>query len=164
MRPYTPMLDELVKLCGMKFTSEQGTVKLAEVSREEAASALERLKTLEAKKPSAEQLTRGALTGAIVGPGALLASKLVGGGVGKGLGTALKARGAGAKATGLAKALWGGTRQLGGAAASGAVFGAGLPTVRRHLDEQAEKEKLRQYLGTSKRGRLRRKASKYLGV
>jgi hypothetical protein len=164
MRPYDTMMDELVKLCAMKFTTEGGVVKLAQVTTQEAAGALKRLRELERKKPTPEQLTRGALAGSIVGPAGLMASKLVGGGVGKGLAEALRAKGAGGKAKGLAKALWGGTRQLGGAAASGAVFGAGLPTARSVLDREAEKEKLRQYLGTSKRGKLRRKASKYLGV
>ena len=149
---YHAMLEELEKLCADTVT------------RQEAVGALGRLRALEKKKPTAEQLTRGALTGAIVGPGALLASKLVGGGVGKGLRAAMKAPGAAGKLTGVAKHLWGGGRQLGGAAASGAVFGAGLPTVRRQLDTSAEKEKLKQYLGTSKRGRLRRQATRYLGV
>lgn len=139
--------------------------KLGEgVSHQEATRALTRLRKLERDKMTPEQLGRGAMTGAIVGPAALTASKLVGGGMGRGLLDAAKAPGAGGKVLGIGKALWGGGRALGGAAASGAVFGAGLPTVRQHLDSEAEKEKLRQYLNVSKRGKVRGKIRRKLGV
>lgn len=149
---YQSMRDELEKIAQ------------DEVTRGEAVQALSRLQKLERKKLKGEELARGALTGAIVGPTAATAAKMVSGDMGGAIRDALKAKGKGAKALALGKAALKGVRGLGGAAASGAVFGAGLPVVRRHLDTEAEKEKLRQYLGTSKRGKLHRQVKRRLGV
>ncbi len=139
----------------------------------EASKALKRLDKLERNKMTREELQRGALTGSIIGPTASTAAKLVSGDVGKAIRGALapaeikgvltaKTRVGKAKALGLAAIK--GVRGMGGAAASGAVFGAGLPTVRRKLEESSEKEKLREYLGVRKRGKLRSKIKKELGV
>lgn len=135
------------------------------VSTDEARAALKRLRQLDKTKPTAEQLTRGAITGAMVGPAAALASRAVAGG--DGLRKAMRSKTLGGKALGTAKALLGGTRNLGGAAASGAVFGAGLPTVRSQLDQRAEKQKLRDYLQMSNKGtagRLRGRVTRAIGV
>jgi len=143
-------------------------LKLSAVTREEASKALSKLKELEEEKPTSAELGRGALTGAAVGPGAMIASSAAKGAlsrraVSEAVAGALK--GAKPGRLGKLKALGG---MVGGAlaapAASGAVFGAGLPIVRRKLDVEAEKERLRQYAGTSKRGRVHRQATKYLGV
>ena len=139
--------------------------KVAEgITHSEATSALKRLDKLERKKLTREELQRGALTGAIVGPAALAASTLVGGGAGKAIGQAIKKPTWGGRAAGLGKAVFGGGRRLLGAGTSGMVFATGLPTVRRKLDESAEKEKLREYLGVRKRGKLRSKIKRELGV
>jgi len=145
-------------------------LKLSAITREEAGEALKKLKKLEAEKLTAGELARGGMTGAIVGPGAALASKAVSGeltrGIKGGVTTALKGAGPGrlGKGKALGKALVGGVRGLGGSAASGAVFGAGLPVVRRKFDVGAEKEKLEQYLGKSRRGRFAGEVKKTLGV
>ncbi len=153
---YAAMFDELTKIAE------------DEVERSEAIGAIKRLRELEAKKPTGAQLARGALTGAMVGPAAALAGRAVSGQLGKGIregvGTAMQAPTKGGKALGLAKALGGGIRSLGGAAASGAVFGAALPTVRGHLESESEKETLRQYLGGGEKGLVRRKMKRTLGV
>jgi hypothetical protein len=162
MTMYQSMRDELHKIAG-----DDG------VSRSEAVGALKRLQKLERRKLKGEELARGALTGAVVGPTAALAAKTVSGDVGKAIKGALapdkvkgvlraKTRLGKAKALGLAA--YSGLRGLGGAAASGAVFGSALPVVRRHLDESAEKEKLQQYLGTSKGGKVHRQIKRRLGI
>jgi hypothetical protein len=134
----------------------------------EARESLSRLKALEANKPTADAVARGAITGAVVGPAATLVGRGVSGdlqqGVRKGLTQAMKAPTKGGKALGVARAGFQGVRGLAGSAASGAVFGAGLPAVRRHLDQEAEKEKLRDYLNVSRRGRLRSSVAQTLGV
>jgi hypothetical protein len=141
-----------------------GGVEQDPVTYTEAARALKRLDKLERNKLTREELQRGALTGAMVGPAALAAGTLVGGGAEGAISGALKkpSVGKGLKSLGLSALK--GKRKLLGAAASGAVFGAGLPTVRRKLEEASEKEKLREYLGVSKGGRLRRRITKELGV
>ena len=150
----TAMFDELNKLAADND----------EVTAAEAWEARRRLRQLSKKKLTGDVLARGALTGAIVGPTALLASKLVGGGIGKGLVQALKVPGTRGKVMEGVKTLFGGARQLGGAAAGSATFGAAMPTIRQHLDEAAEKEKLRQYLGTSKLKGVRGKIKRTVGV
>lgn len=156
MTMYATMFDELTKFAE------------SEVDTAEAVGALKRLRKLEAKKPSGAQLARGALTGALVGPAALLASQAVKGGLGKnivgGISKAWKAPTKAGKALGLAKALGSGVRGLSGAAASGAVFGAGLPTLRGHLESEAEKATIRQYLGGEDAGTMRGKVRRTLGV
>lgn len=151
---YETMRGELTKLCAV------------DVSRGDAVDALSRLRKLEKEKVTAEQLTRGAATGAIVGPLAALASKTVGGDTGKAFRKALSTAGSGraGKAKAVGKAALMGVRGLGAAASSGAVFGSALPTVRGHLDREAEKDTLRDYVGESRSGKMRRKAKKYLGV
>ncbi len=151
---YEAMRGELMKLCA------------EDVSRGDAAKAITRLRALEKERATPEQLTRGAATGATVGPLAAAAFKVVGGDAGKAFRGALSTPGAGGKGKALAlgKATLRGVRGLGGSAASGAVFGAGLPTVRGHLDREAEKDTLREYVGESRGGKVRRKAKKYLGV
>jgi len=143
-------------------------LKLGAVTREEAAEALGRLKELEEEKPTIGELGRGSATGAIVGPGAMIAATAAKGGLSRKAvtGAVTKAlRGAKPGRWGKAKAIGG---LIGGAlaapAASGAVFGTGLPLVRRKMDVEAEKEQLRQYTGTSRRGRVHRQATQYLGV
>jgi hypothetical protein len=118
--------------------------KLADVSAEEAASAYKRLKQLDKDKPTVGQLGRGALVGAVAAPTAGIVSKMIAGGPKKGLVE--------------------GARNLAGQAASGAIYGGGMPYVRHKLEHRAEEEKLKDYLGKSKRGKLRGQIQKTLGV
>lgn len=152
MNYLSAMRREMCKLCAQ------------DVSRGEAVEALSRLRHLEKTNPTPEQLTRGALAGGIVGTVARGVGGLVSGDVTKGLGKALQEKGVGGKALGVAKALGRGIHSSGAAAASSATFGAGLPIVRQHLDREAEKDKLRTYLGHEEGGQLRRTSKKYLGV
>lgn len=146
---YAAFLDELQKIA-------------EDVSAREAVGALKRLKQLERDKPTGGQLARGALTGALVGPAASAANKLVSGGLGEAASKAMKGpKHPVGKALSLGAAA---ARGLAAPAASGAVFGAGLPMVRRQLDQGAEKAKLREYLGVAKGGKTRREAKKVLGV
>lgn len=151
---YTPfsMLEELTKLCA------------AEVTEQEAAAALKRLQELEATKPTSAQVARGAASGALVAPAATFANKLVGGGVGKGISEAVKAPGIKGKLLGLGGATLGGGRQLLAASAGSAIGFGTVPLVRGYLDREAEKEKLKKYLGTSRRGKLRGNIKSHLGV
>lgn len=146
------MLDEMTKLCA------------EDVSRHEAVDALKRLKKLESEKPTASQLSRGALAGGIVGVGSNLARGLVKGEVTEGLSEAMRAKGVGGKALALGKSLGRGLHNSAASAAGSATFGALMPVVRGHLDREAEKDKIREYLGREKGGKLRRASKKYLGV
>lgn len=150
------------------FFADELTKIADNVSSQEAIAAVKRLRELDANKPTADQLARGALTGALVGPAAALANRAVSGELGKGISSgvsqAMSAPTRGGKALGLGKALVGGIRGLGGAAAGSAVVGAGLPSVRRHFDQEAEKAKLRDYLGQSRGGHVRTSVKKALGV
>jgi hypothetical protein len=146
------MLEEFVKLCA------------GEITQQEAAAALQRLKKLEAERPTTAQLGRGAAAGAIVAPVVTLLNKAVAGGTGKEFGKAIRAPTTRGRVLGMGKALLGGGRQLAAASAGSAAFGATLPEVRGYLDRKAEKEKLEQYLGISQRGRLRKAISEHTGL
>lgn len=152
MSPFKSMADEFLKMA-------------AAVTDEQAAEALDKLRALEENKLTGGELARGALTGAVVGPTALAANQLISGS--QPLVEALKGpRGpglkglAGAVGKGLAKTL----RGSGGAAAGSALFGAGIPTVRRQLDRQAEMEKLRNYISNNPEPSLRSSVKQTLGV
>ncbi len=144
------MSDELLKIAEEEITAQ------------EAVQAMKRLRKLEREKPTGGQLARGALTGALVGPAAATASKLVGGGMGEAARKAMsKSKHPVGKALALGSAA---VRGLAAPAASGAVFGAGLPIVRGELERGSEKAKLREYLGVARGGKVRRKAKRVLGV
>lgn len=146
------MLEELTKLCA------------GEVTEGEARAALGRLQKLEAEKPTASQLTRGAAAGAIAAPGVTLIREAVGGGLGKGISEAWKRPGVGGKLTGLGIGAAKGLRASAAASAGTAAAFGGIPVIRNYLDREAEKEKLRNYLGVSQRGRFGRTVKKYVGV
>lgn len=146
----------------MMHSMRQELEKIAEgTSTAEAVEALRRLKELEANKPSASQIARGAVAGTAAGLAAQVAREGVSGGLKKGIGEALKAPTVKGKLWGLGK---GALTNLGATAAGSAAFGATLPMARQYLDSGAEKARLREYLGTSKRGRTRREVAKVLGV
>ncbi len=163
MSPYTFMCYEMIKAAA----AEGGE----EVSDEEALQALRRLRKLEATKPKPEELARGAIAGSIVGTGAGLASTALAPGGLRNLTSGFKgtfARGAKGVPVGLAKGMLHAGRAIAAPAAGSAVFGAGLPVARSHLDREAEKQKLRQYLGEDQEGghlsQARRAITQKLGV
>ena len=128
------------------------TASTGPVSAEDANRAYKKLKDLQKNKLTVGELGRGALTGAIVGPVASIATNAPR--------ISSMYRGGGIK--GVIKGL--GTGML-GSALGGAVLGAGLPSVRRQLDERAQIAKLEDYLSQG-RGtyRLRNKIKRTMGV
>jgi len=132
------LLDELVDLGLIKIAVEG-------ISTQQAQDALRRLRDLEDSKPTAGQLLRGAGVGAIAGPVAAGVSRVISGGVKRGLaGTA---------------------RDIAGQAASGAIYGGAIPFARHHLESGVEKKKLKGYLDTHDRqNRLQGQIKKTLGV
>jgi hypothetical protein len=157
--------------------------KVAEgVSGVEAADALKRLQKLEESKPTGGEMARNALAGGMVGPVMTTASGLIAGkqpfqealerfhemakreqfAVPKGLRSSLSDPRFRKEVLqrGLART----GRGMLAAGASGAILGSLMPVIRTKLHESAEKEKLRDYLGTSSRGRLRSQVKQQLGV
>lgn len=163
--PETTQGGELTKLQSIFH----GFFKLAQsVSRMEAEDALRRLRKLERDAPTAGELSRNALAGAAVMPVMGTVSGLVSGKqplqeqlrlFREGAATAAPTRRAAWK-----KGISGTGRGMLASAVSGVALGAGMPLVRGYLHREAEKEKLRDYLGVSKRGKLRGKVKKQLGV
>jgi hypothetical protein len=160
------MRDELSKLCCVPG-------KTAAVLAEEATpgtyhsavDAATRLRELEAKRPTAAQLSRGAIAGSIVGAGSTLANKLVSGDVLKGYTAALKERpGVKGKLVGLGLGTLGLGRGMAAGSAGSAVFGASLPIVSNEVNRRAELAKLRGYVEGNPQSRLRGAVSKYTGV
>ncbi len=161
---YASMLDELIKIS-------------VDTTSPEAMKALNKLKELEEEKPTAGEIGRGALTGAVVGPGAYLAAAPLT--EESSVGKAIKAvRGAAADAgpghgsvrlgkildnKAVRKGLKSTGMGLGAAAVSGAAYGLGLPLLRRKLDVGAEKASLRDSLG-QEGGGVRRKVTRTMGV
>jgi hypothetical protein len=122
-----------------------------EVTDDEAARAYRKLKELKSSKLTAGELGRGALTGAIVGPAAAIAANL------PRLGEFYRGGGVKGVFSGLAKGMI-------GASLSGAVLGAGLPSVRRRLDERAQITKLEDYLSKNRDPGLRRRFKRTMGL
>jgi hypothetical protein len=134
------MADELTKL------AEEGGI-----TTQEAHEAFKRLRGLEKSAPSKGRLLRGAGVGAVAGPVAgALSDIIMGGSEGKG--------------KGLAKALAVGGRKILARSATGAMYGGALPFARHKLERAAEMQKLREYVGEKKRGKLRGKIKKVTGL
>lgn len=131
MTRFGAMLEELVKAADA-------------VTGSEAMDAMRRLRDLEAAKPTAGHLLRGAGVGAIAGPVASAASRFVAGGAKRGA--------------------LGAARDIAGQAASGAIYGGAIPFARHHLETGVQKQKLKEYLGHKPKGRLRGQIKKTLGV
>jgi hypothetical protein len=138
--------------------------KLAEITPEQASTALQRLEDLESAKPTGGQLARGALAGAAAGPISLLASKGVSGEALRGLQSAVAAPGLAGKARGLLQASKGAGRMVLERSAGGAALGAIMPNVKHRLDTEAEMAKLREFMGTSNTGPVRGVVKRTLGV
>lgn len=130
------------------LTPVQLTKLADEVSSTEAVTALKRLKKLEKSKPTLGEIGRGTLVGATAGPLATLAHRAIAGPAGR---------------AGI-KALYPGVRPLLAAAGYGGVFGGAMPAARHKLEREAEKQKLREFVGQSRRGKVRGTVKKYMGV
>lgn len=145
------MSDELLKIAAME----------AGVTEEQALASLSRLRALEETKPSRAELARGALAGSVVGGTGRILSGAVAGDLKTPTMEGLRAAaGVGAKLKQFTPI----ARQLGGALIPGAMIGAALPVVKNYMGAEAEKEKLRQYLGTSELDPTRSKIKQTLGV
>jgi hypothetical protein len=157
-----PVVDSMNKMQSafLKFASD--------VTYTEASTALQKLKKLEAENPTKGELARNAMAGAAVMPVMGTVSGLVSGK--QPLVEALRnyregLPGAGAtRSAAWKKGLSGTGRGMAASAVSGMALGAGMPLVRGYLHREAEKEKLRQYLGEKKRGKLRNKIKRTVGL
>lgn len=141
------MLDELQEL--NVFSKE--AVELLQhqpVSNDEAQQALMHLRKLEAETPSMGETSRAGLVGAAVMPLASLTWRAI----------------AGQKGWSGTGNFWPGGRPLLATAAQGAVMGAGMPVLRHSLEREVEKQKLREYLGENRKGKLRSAIKGTLGV
>ena len=137
---FQAMADELLKMA-----EEDG------ITTQEAHDAFKQLRGLEKSKPSKGKLLRGAGVGAIAGPVAgALSDVIMGGGQGKG--------------KGIAKAMAAGGRKILARAGTGAIYGGALPYARHKLEREAQMQKLREYVGEKKRGKLRGKIKKMTGI
>lgn len=168
------MRDELQKLCCVKQAALVAEEAGPAGSYQRALQATERLQELAKKKPTREQIGRGATAGAIVGTGSTLANKLVSGDLYRTYAEALHPE----MAKGLEKVPLGLTQRVGrvgtgtlrlgksmaGGAAGSAVFGAALPVVSGEINRRAEMNRLKEYIADNPRSRLRRAVSEYTGV
>jgi hypothetical protein len=144
------MVQELEALCAI--TEGQLAKLAAEVTKDDAKRSLKRLKGLDASAPTLGELGRGAAVGSVVMPLSSLAWRAIAG---------PKGRVAGPKGPGQ---LWPGMRPTAATAAQGAVLGSFLPAGRHKLEQEAEKQKLREYVGHTRRGTLRGRVRKYTGI
>lgn len=105
--------------------------KLAsDVSRDDAAAALERLQALEASGPTGAQMLRGAAVGALAGPLASNVNKLIG------------------------KGQFHTPREIAGQVAGGLIMGTAVPMMRRKIESTAERRTLQNYIEAGHGGRL----------
>jgi hypothetical protein len=139
------MLDELRALNAL--TVGQLNKLAAEISKDDAETSFTRLKKLEDSRPSKGQLLRGALVGGTVAPIANLALRAA----------------AGSKAR-MGQPIYLGARSQLANAAHGAIFGGLVPAGQHKLETEAEKQKLREYVGTHPRGTLRGDIKKVTGL
>lgn len=125
-----------------------------QISREEATTALTRLRGLDTQRMTGEQARRGATLGAIAAPVLSVAQKAIAGDpvFGRPTENAMKAframpKGGPGRFGALAKVPIMAARNLAGAAAIGAVGGGVMPTVKHEVEREAERGKLRAYIG-----------------
>lgn len=148
-----------MNLASMRYELE----KMAEgISSVEALQAVKKLRDLEANKPKPDEIARGALAGGVAGTASTLARGIVTGDLAKGVGNAVRG------STNLRGALWnmgkGVAKGVGGSLVGSAAFGATLPFARRFLDQEAEKAKLKNYLGQGRSSRTLQTVKETLGV
>lgn len=144
------MLDELKALGAL--TPNQIQKVASAVTYTEAKDSLKRLNKLEQSAPTAGEVARGGGVGAVVMPISALAWRAVAG---------PKGRVAGPKGP---QQIWPGGRPMAATAAQGAVLGGLLPAGRHHLEQEVEKQKLKEYAGQRRRGTLRGRIRSTLGI
>ena len=120
-------------------TAEQ-LAKVAEVTREQAQHAMERLDDLEHQRPTLGQLGRGALVGAMVGPIASNVSKLV------------------------SEGRFSKPREIAGQIAGGTIFGTATPLLKHKVETGTERKTLRNYVESGQGGRLSHQIEHKLGT
>lgn len=135
MNVYEFMCLELIKLAQEAHN---------EVSPEEAVAAHKQLQRLTKSAPTKGQLLRGAVSGAAILPMFAVGANLIKGKAPKTLGQF--------------------GREAAADALRGAAIGSVLPLTRQHMNVEAEKEKIRRYLGTSELTPTRSKVRRVLGV
>lgn len=133
----------------------QSSSEEKQITTREAEDAFRRLRGLERSAPSKGSLMRGAAVGALAAPavGALvdvISPKALGGGA--------------APKIKMLRSLGRGTRKILGRSVQGAAYGGALPYARHRLEREAEMQKLREYVGEKKRGKLRGKIRKATGL
>ena len=147
------MVGELEAL-GVLTTGQLEKLSNAVSKEDEEAKAkksLERLQTLDKSAPSTGRLLRNAAVGGVVAPLAGLAWRAAAGS---------KARVPGPKGAGQ---VWPGLRSMGATGAQGAVLGL-LPAGQLKLEQEVEKQKLKEYVGHTRRGTLRGEIKRYTGL
>lgn len=147
------MFDELLKL-----SVELPRPKKV-ISEEDARRAYEHLGRLEQSKPAIGELGRGGAVGAVIGPVATLAARAIAGAKGRSGGKLVDL-----KDVSKGYSLWPGARSITASSGYGAVFGGAMPALRHKLETEAETQKLREYVGEARGGKLRRNIKKTLGV
>jgi hypothetical protein len=140
MSPYTFMCYEMLKLAAEE----------PDVTSEEAMDAARQLRRLHKSKQTKGQLLRGAVSGAAILPVFAQGANII-----KGKVPHLPSGGLNYNKLG---------REVAGDALRGAAIGSLLPMARQHMNTEAEKEKLKRYLGTSEVGPTRSKVRRVLGV
>lgn len=138
------MLQELAALLKVAATPTAER----DVTPTEAKAALTRLRKLDKDSPTAGQLARGAGVGAVVGPASSLAWRAI----------------AGKKGWAGTGKLWPGTRPMLATSGQWAFLGGAMPAARHKLEQEVEKQRLKEYLGYSNRGKLRSKIKKTTGL
>lgn len=101
--------------------------KVAGVSDQAVMQSVDRLDKLKRDAPTVGQLGRAAGVGAVLGPVASLTQRAIAG-------------------RGAAGPTYRGVRDLAASAASGAIAGGLVPTIRRKVDQSAEKKTIKNYL------------------
>jgi len=135
----TGIADELYKLGAISFEQATSLLKVAEereITREEAETALRKIRRLEKTKPTSSEMLRGAGVGAVVGPLMTMAYRTI----------------AGKKVRPLSNKAWfPGVRPLVASSGSTAVMGGLMPAFRHKLEREAEKSTLQGYLEEHRR-------------
>jgi hypothetical protein len=130
-------VEAFTKTAGFQLT---GTGAPAEMTRQDAQSALQHLEELEATRPTTGQLLSGAALGATIGPISSNVNKLISSGH------------------------LNSPREIAGQVAGGLLFGTAMPYAKHELESGAERRKLRQYVDAGHGGRLATQIENKLGT
>lgn len=159
---FSSFTNELLKLSGL--TNADAGVLLEKMAKplryEDAAEAAQRLEALEASKPTPAEIGRGAIAGAAAGTLGGITTSLIGGGAAQDFGKALKDAKPGwrGKVTALGKGALTMGKHIGAGAAGTAAAVTAMPLIKRKLEQEAEKGRLRQYLDEHEHSKLHKRA------